>query len=258
MKSALIILSLLSCIFAKYESNLNAEVIQVEAKTIDYPKECTTFPQGTKFYIQYEEKEGVSGKGELKLTLSNVKVNCDFDKKQGTCTTDADVQEAGDLKIDSNSIPIEVKDEDTPVAKVNISDNVNVNAKFNIKYAAPSYKVYQNFTFVNDTEVIKAEDGIQIKFEKNLTDLLKVYLDQERKKALENCRLDNGVIQCPVNKTIFEFETKDNKTERNHTIYVENACGDLYNEKILVGVKWQSSHYVKALGLFSLLLVFIL
>ena len=230
MKSALIILSLLSCIFAKYESNLNAEVIVVEAKTIDYPKECTAFPKGTKFNIQYkEEKEGVSGKGELKLTLSNVKVNCDFDTKQGTCTTDAEVQEAGDLKIDLNSIPIDVKKDDTLVAQVKITEDVNVNAKFNIKYAAPSYKVYQNFTFVNDTEVIKAEDGIQIKFEKNLTDLLKVYLDQERKKALENCRLDNGVIQCPVNKTIFEFETKDNKSERNHTIYVENAFGDLYN-----------------------------
>ncbi len=255
MKSALIILSLLSCIFAKYESNLNAEVI-VEAKTIDYPKECTTFPNGTKFKIQYEEKEGVRGKGELTLTLSDVKVNCDFDSKQGNCTTQDNVKGEGELKIATKSI--EVKDEDTLVAKVNIPDNVNVNAKFNIKYAAPSYKVYQNFTFVNDTEVIKAEDGIQIKFEKNLTDLLKVYLDQERKKALENCRLDNGVIQCPVNKTIFEFNKEDNKTERNHTIYVENACGDLYNKNISVGVKWQSSHYVKALGLFSLLLVFIL
>jgi len=117
---------------------------------------------------------------------------------------------------------------------------------------------YQNFTFINQTEVIEAAQGIQIKFAKNLTEELKVYRDKDKKEVLENCKLNNGVIQCPVNKTIFALDTTNNSTEKKYTIYVENACGVLYNENITVGVKWQSSHYVKALGLLSLLLVFIL
>ena len=257
MKSALIILSLLSCIFAKYESNLNEDPI-VEAKTIKYPTECTAFPKDTKFDIEYkEEKTGLSGKGNFKLSLSNVNVLCDFGSKKGNCTTQDDVNGEGELKIATNSI--EVKKEETKVATVTIPDTVNVKAeKFNYNYAAPSFIEYQNLSFVNETEVIEAAQGIQIKFAKELKEQLKVYIDEGKKEELQNCTLNKDVIQCPVNKTIFALDPKDNKTEKNYTIYVENACGDLYNEKILVGVKWQSSHYVKALGLLSLLLVFIL
>ena len=260
MKSALVFVTLLSCIFSKYESQLNEE--KITASEIKYPDKCTTFPKDTTFDIVYSKAEKAKGgKATVTFTNTDVDAQCTFDETKGTCTTQKDVPSTvNDFKINGNEISFTVEEEDI---KIDIS-GVNVPpTKYNKDYVplSSSVKTYQNFTFdANNSEAFAADKGIKIDFEKELPSTLKVYkVKDDKTTVLAECALTENkkTLQCPLNTTVFPLNS-DNKTEANYTIKVDNVCGDPYEKNITVGVKWGSSHYVKALGLLSLLLVFIL
>ena len=261
MKSALVFVTLLSCIFSKYESQLN-EVISVTATNIKYPDKCTTFPKETSFDIEYNENDKVNGSATINLSKGEVEVKCTFNSSKGTCITHKNVpSDIDNFKLKENVIEFKAADNDV---KIDIT-NVNVEPKKYNKNFVPlnsSLNTYQNFSFdANNTEAFAADKGIKIDFEKELSNLLKVYkVEGANKTELSDCGLTDNkkTIQCPINTKVFPLNGSDNKTEMKYTLSVENACEDLYDMNITVSVRWGSSHYVKALGLLSLLLVFIL
>ena len=257
MKSAIIILALLSSIFSKIEYQSDDEIINVTATNIKYPS-CSSFPKNTKIEIEYNKTEKVMGKANFQLTLNEVNVNCDFNEEKGSCETQADVQGVGDLYIQGNII--EVSNNETTNANINITD-VNKKANYNKDYVDLSDDLKDNQTFeFNNTNKDKFEHLIKINFNKDIKQKLKVYKGKdENKTELKNCSLaDNKTEQCVVFLDDFPLDSSNNATLKTYEVYVENACNNLYEKKIKVNVKWGSSHYVKAFGLLSILLVFIL
>ena len=258
MKSAIIILILLSSIFSKieYQSDDN-EPINVTATNIKYPS-CSSFPKNTKFDIEYNKTDKVMGNATFKLSLNEVNVNCVFTEEKGSCETQDDVKGEGDLYIQGDII--EVSNNGTPNANINITD-VNKKANYNKDYIDLSDDVNDNQTFFfNDTNKDKFEHFIKIKFNQDIKKELNVYKGKdENKTELKNCSLaDNKTEQCVVSLDEFPLDSSNNATLKTYEVYVENACKNLYEKKIKVNVKWGSSHYVKAFGLLSILLVFIL
>ena len=259
MKSAIIILTLLSSIFAKieYQSDDN-EPINVTATNIKYPS-CSSFPKNTKFDIEYNKTDKIMGNATFNLSLNDVNVNCVFDEKKGNCETQNDVKGEGELTIKNNII--EVLNNRTLNANINITD-VNKKANYNKDYVDLSDDVNDNQTFFfNDTNKDKFEHLIKIKFNNEIKEKLKVYNGKdENKTELKNCSLvdNNKTEQCVVYLDEFPLDSSNNATLKTYEVYVENACQNLYEKKIKVNVKWGSSHYVKAFGLLSILLVFIL
>ena len=257
MKSAIIILTLLSSIFSKIEYQSNDEPINVTATNIKYPS-CSSFPKNTKFDIEYNKTDKVMGNATFNLSLNEVNVNCVFNEEKGSCETQADVKGEGELTIKNNII--EVLNNGTLNANINITD-VNKKANYNKDYVDLSDDLKDNQTFeFNNTNKDKFEHLIKINFNKDIKQKLKVYKGKdENKTELKNCSLaDNKTEQCVVFLDDFPLDSSNNATLKTYEVYVENACNNLYEKKIKVNVKWGSSHYVKAFGLLSILLVFIL
>ena len=263
MKSALVFVTLLSCIFSKYESQLN-EDITIKATKINYPEKCTAFPKGTTFDIQYNNTKGVTGETKIKLKTSateTIEAKCEFTSSKGDCATEADVPSSAEIIVILSPIEFTVEEKNVTIDVSSVNDPPK---KYNKTFVplSSSLNTHQNFSFdANNTEAFAADKGIKIDFEKELSNLLKVYkVEGANKTELSDCGLTDNkkTIQCPINTTVFPLNGSDNKTEMNYTLSVENACEDLYDMNITVSVRWGSSHYVKALGLLSLLLVFIL
>jgi len=259
MKTALLVLALFSCVFSKQE-NQNEDIV-AEANKINYPGQCSsTFKSGTEFDIEYNKTEGVNGTATIKLSLDEVEAICTFTEEKGTCTTQKDVETDGELKLDVPDNLIEVKQDDITNSKVNIEKANKKNEKYNKKYVDLSKDLNQsqNFVFVNETKEIKSEDGLKIPLAQKSEVLLNVYKGKDKKDKLNCTLIDNKTeIQCALNLTMFPLNEK-NDTDKTYEIFVENVCGDLYEKSININVKWSSSHYVKALGLLTVLLVFIL
>ena len=257
MKNALVFLSLLSYIFSKFEQQ-SIEIITIKATNIRYPEQCTTFPKDTTFYIEYEKNEKVKGKATFTLTVDKVEVNCVFNEIKGSCTTQKDVTSGGTFKINENVITL-ITGEEASV-NIDIKDVNNPPEKYNKDYVdlSSTLNTSQKIIFPNSTTT-KTEDKneVIIEFQKKLERELKVYKgNDDNKKELKNCIINETAMQCPIEKEMFPLDKDNESKEMNYDIYVENACGDLYSTKI--GISVQSSHYIKPLRLLILLLILIL
>ena len=209
-------------------------------------------------------EEGVTGETNIKLVTNaaeTIEAKCNFTSSKGDCATEADVPSSAETIEISPPIEFNVKEKKVTIDVSSVNDPPK---KYNKNFVplSSSLNTYQNFSFdANNTEAFAADKGIKIDFEKELSNLLKVYkVEGANKTELSDCGLTDNkkTIQCPINTKVFPLNGSDNKTEMKYTLSVENACEDLYDMNITVSVRWGSSHYVKALGLLSLLLVFIL
>ena len=224
------------------------ENITLTATEVKYPEKCTTFPNGTKFQILYDND--FNGKANLHLKVNSLtfESDCNFEGKTANCECKDDVSGDGDLKISENLV---VVSDDNSTANLSIPDDVNKPAsKYNYQYVdlSPSLNTSQTFTFNNSNYTTET---LKILFKKDLLDKLPVFVEETQL----NCTSENNVLSCQVNTFDFPLNKEDNHTQMNYTVKVKNACGDFYDQVIKVSV--QSSNYIKVFGLVSLLLLVI-
>ena len=226
------------------------ENITLTATEVKYPEKCTTFPNGTKFQILYDNDFNGKANLHLKVNSLNFESVCNFEGKTANCECKDDVSGDGDLKISENLV---VVSDYYSTANLSIPDDVNKPAsKYNYQYVdlSPSLNTSQTFTFNNSNYTTET---LKILFKKDLLDKLPVFVEETQKEL--NCTSENNVLSCQVNTFDFPLNKEDNHTQMNYTVKVKNACGDFYDQVIKVSV--QSSNYIKVFGLVSLLLLVI-